>query len=298
MTQGTKGLWEENGQSLSYEVHGKEVCIVGQAANSAELIIPNRIEEYPVIAIEKKAFLSRKQLKKVILSGTVRSVGDWAFAHCDKLEVIQIPHRNVELGKAVFLECGRLRSIRVADADEDTSVLLAAAVVQADAPYLLNLMEAGSDEWLAKWDARMLTILDSDDMDGYSKQILCGEEDYGSTDVTAFVHGKRMQKVRLLYTRLLHASGLEDNIREQLETYLREHTLGGVSDETWQVLLKEHPDDSEYHNLFAKLGCINEKNFEELLSRAGEEHPALRAFLLRHKSENMEKTDFFADLDL
>ena len=276
----------------------QEAVINATTEASGELVLPASIEGLPVTTIEKKAFLSRKQIKSVQLPPTIRKIEDWAFAHCDRLEEITFPHREVELGRAVFLGCGRLQAIHIAGETEDTAVLLAAAVVQEDAPYLLDLKEAGSEEWLGKWDARMLAILDSDDMEGYSRQILCGEEDYGSTDVGAFVQEKRKRKVRLLFTRLLHPIGLEEAVRNRLEAYLREHTKGCESEETWQVMLSEHAEDVVYQTLFAKLGCISEENFDGLLEETGEDRPLLRAFLLRYREEHMQNVNFFADLEL
>jgi len=281
-----------------YEVRGQEAVITGVMESTGELRVPEMLEGWPVTGIEKKAFLSRKQLRSVVLPVTVKQLGDWAFAHCDRLEEITFPHRDVILGKAVFLSCHNLQRLNIEGQGEDLAALLAAAVVQADAPYLLDLQEAGSQEWLAKWDARMLAILEGDDMEGYSKQILCGEEDYGSTDVEAFVREKRKQKVRLLFIRLLHPIGLEEAVQRRLETYLRDHTKGAGSDEAWQILRLEHAEEASYHHLFADLGCITEENFADLLAEVGEDCPQLRAFLLRYKEEMLQSKDFLTGLEL
>lgn len=269
-----------------------------------EVRIPEEVDGFPVHEIGRKEFLSRKNLRKIIVPAGVTEVGDWAFAYCDNLHTAVFEGRPV-FGRAVFLECKGLRFLYLgttpenADSEsEAVAALLAAAVTVADAPYLLDAREAGSAEWLQKWDARMQVILQSPDTEGYSKQVLCGEEDYGSTDLSAYISNRRKWKVRLAFLRLLYPLGLEQSMRQLLEDYLREHTKGCESEETWQVVLQEHGDERLYYQLFADLGGITETNFDALLADVSEEKPELRAYLMRYKAEHFGVSDFFGGLDL
>jgi len=266
--------------------------------------IPAEIDGCPVSAIERKQFSNKKQLRKITVPACVKSVGDWAFAYCDSLSVAVFEGRPV-FGRSVFLECKGLRHVYIGTTPEEAgeqgeavAALLAAAVTVADAPYLLDAQEIGSAEWLAKWDARMMVILQSADTEGYSKQVLCGEEDYGSTDMTAYQSNRRKRKVRLALLRLLYPIGLADDMRQILEVYLREHTKGCEQEETWQVIVQEYGNERAYYQLFANLGCITETNFDSLLADVAEDNPELRAYLMRYKSENFGQSDFFADLEL
>ena len=310
--------YEISGGSLYYVVEGNmevatsakggdgRCCIITRMQGLAgEVEIPEAIENIPVTAIGRKAFLSKKNLRKMTLPSCITEVGDWAFAYCDSLHTVRFECRreegascSPEFGKSVFMECGSLRRVYVGDGEESTAALLAAAVTTAGAPYLLDADEAGSVEWLEKWDARMLTVLHGADNEGYSKQVLCGEEDYGSTDLAAYESGQRRIKVRLLLLRLLYPVGLSEGHRKELEAYLREHTKGCEHEETWQVVLEEHGEDRDYYQLFADLGCINDNNFEGLLLDAGEEYPELRAYLMRYKEEKLGYQDYFAGLEL
>lgn len=286
------------GGSLHYEKRSDEIIIIGLQGLVSEVEIPVRIEECPVTALEKKAFLSKKYLRRISIPHTVTEVGDWAFAYCDNLEQVEFAGQGLRFGRAVFLECGKLKRLMIAGKSETAAALLAAAVTVAEAYYLLEPEEAGSCEWLAKWDARMLAVLRSPDSEGYSKQVLCGEEDYGSTDLNAFLQEKRKLKVRLLLLRLLYSEGLSKQIGEELKEYLRAHTKGCESEETWQVVLEEHGNDREYYQLFAELSCIDAHNLEGILADIGEEYPEMKAFFMRYKQECIGDTDFFADLSL
>ena len=286
------------GGSLHYEIRDGKIAVTGLGGGASQVSVPERIENLPVEIIHKRAFLSKKNLRKVILPDTIREVGDWAFAYCDSLREIALPRSSISFGRSAFLECGNLKEISPRGAGREISLLLAAAVTSLEAYYLLDISEAGSGEWLDKWDQKLFSLLYSPDAEGYAKQVLCGEEDYGSTDFEAFLREKRKKKVRLCTLRLLCPTGLSDERREKLERYLAEHTKGCESDETWQVVLLEHGSDREYYSLFAQLGCLTEENFQAVVADIGEDKPEMKAYFMRWKEEKLGYGDFFEGLEL
>lgn len=310
---------ELTGYSLRYETESGGVRITDFHGMASEAAIPEEIAGYPVTEIGKKAFLSKKRLRRVTLPRSIREVGDWAFAYCDSLREVCLPGKEIRFGKAVFLECGNLRRISVReDEDEEKSgfqregffsgdggeksrfqpELLAAAVGRLEAYYLLDIPAVGSREWLEKWDAGLASRLRTPDQEGYSRQVLCGEEDYGSTDLAAYTGGRRREKVRLALLRLLFSEGLSETFRGELERYLLEHTRGRETDETWRVILEEHGEDRDYYKLFAELGCLTEENLGDILADIGERYPEMKAFFLRHREQTQAGADFFAGLEL
>ncbi len=323
--------FELAGGSLYYEKCLDKIVITRFQGLASEVHIPEEIEGLPVREIGKKAFLSKKLLRKVLLPDTIEEIGDWAFAYCDGLEQVLLPDKGLRFGKAVFLECKSLAGLMILSGKtEDSSAvsndmvgstqahaarecepgnrgtwkmeavaaLLAAAVTSMEAYYLLDVEEAGGEEWLTKWDARMMELLGRPDEEGFSKQVLCGEEDYGSTDLNVFINEKRKGKVRLLLLRCLFPLGLSEEKKCTIQHYLQQHTKGCTSEETWQVILQEHGNDRAYYELFTHLGCITEENFEGILTDISEDYPEMKAFFLRYKEEKIGYTDFFEDLEL
>lgn len=301
------------GASLRYRIEKERAVITGYRGMVSELVVPEQIEDCPVTAIEKKAFLSNKHLRKVILPKEIETIDEWAFAYCSGLEEVMLGERSdssddasgktqdgacLTFARAVFLDCPNLKKITLPYQTEDIAYLLAAAVSKMDAYYLLDVAEAGSAEWLGKWDARMLTLLHTPDQDGYSKQVLCGEEDYGSTDFQAYLNGKRKSKVRLLFIRLLHPIGLSAELQQELEDYLTAHTAGCESREAWEIICTEHGEDREYYELFAEIGGVKEENLEEMLADIGEDFPEMKAYFMRFKAEQIGYGDFFGELSL
>ena len=313
--------------SLSYTRQGQGLEITQYHGLAGQVVIPGMLpwpaneESLPVRQVGKKAFLSKKYLRSVTIPASVENVGDWAFAYCDSLREVCFEGREVSFGKAVFLECPSLRCIRFLDGTgeavgaeaagkcegvrtpamgkcEGVGALLAAAVTQMESPYLLDAKEAGSKEWLGKWDARMLAILNAADDEGYSKQILCGEEDYESADLETYLRNSRKKKVRLLLLRLLWPMGLDEAVGHRLRDYLLAHTAGCASDETWQVVRDEYGDRRQFYELFASLGCLTKENAPAVIAQAPEEHPEMKAFFLRWQAEHFEEKSFFEDLEL
>jgi len=294
--------------SLYYETEIKQdkesVRITRFQGLGSQAEVPERIEGKPVTVIDRKAFLSKKNLRRIMLPDTLEEIGDWAFAYCDHLTEVTLPCRAVRFGKAVFMECKELRRISAGGKLRNTAgpvfpgELLAAAVTVMDAAYLLDMETAGTEEWLGKWDARLSSVLHTPDQEGFSRQILCGEEDYGSTDLTAYMSGRRKEKVRLILLRLLSDRGLSSRMRQELEDYLRAHTKGEKSEEAWQVILQEHGADREYYQLFAAAACVTEDNLNDILTDIGEEYPEMKAYFLRYREETFGTADFFAGLEL
>lgn len=302
--------YSADGCSLKYRVEPEGLCITGWQGRSWMAQVPEQIENRPVTVIDRKAFLSRKNLREIQLPVSLHSIGDWAFAYCDNLERITLPVGCTHIGKALFLDCGHLDCVagicHGGDAEgqvreawtPETGRLLAAGLIQMEAYYLLEPSAVGSSDWLRKWDARLEAVMGAEDQEGYSKQVLCGEEDYGSTDLNAFLRAKRQKKVRLAMLRLHCGEGLSDRLREDLEGYLKAHTKGCESEESWQVVLAEGEVRPEYVQLFLELGCVTRENIEAMIRQMREDQPQLRAAFLRYRQERLGQGNFFAGLSL
>lgn len=295
--------YETEQGSLSYEIAGGTVAVTGYSGRDTELEIPDEMEGCPVVWMGKKAFLSNKMLRKIILPKSLAGIGDWAFAYCGKLESVALPYRQVEMGQGVFKECGRLVRIENRNDGEgsrDLPWLLAAAVNHLDAFYLFDLENVGTQSWLARWDARAKTLMSLEDSDGFSKMLLCGEEDYGSreNDLGYYMEQKRRGKVRLAMLRLMHDYGLGEAFARSLKEYLLSHIKGCETEETWRVVLEEHGDDKSYYEFLTELGGVTEENFTDLMEDMGQQHTEMKAYLMRYHDSLRGEKDAFSQFCL
>lgn len=300
---------------MGYTVeNGEWIRITDYGGTDTEVRVPEEIGGLPVKVIAKKTFLSRKQLRKAVLPGTVEEIGDWAFAYCTNLESVWLPKKEMRLGNRIFMECpnvGRIyayepgtdggdnggRRAKGQDGENQKAALLAAGARMLGAEYLVNPAEAGTEGWIRKWDAKMDAVMGEEDSEGYTKMILCGEEDYGSS-LEEFVKNRRKGKVRLALLRLMNPVGLPAETEERLRDYLASHTKGCESEESWEVVLGEYGHEREYFEKFADIGGVTEKNFDAILKDVPGEYAEMRAFLIRYKEEKMGKRDFFDGLSL
>jgi len=308
---------------LRYTIRDEKVYITAATGNALTIDVPECIEGKRVAGIDKKAFLSKKNLKEVTLPAGLENIGDWAFAFCRKLERVTIPVSCTEIGKSIFQECEKLEWIgesrpgvtaedlkREEEREEvqqegitlwnrQVGYLLATAVgTVMDTDYLLTPNRVGSAEWLEQWDKKLDAILAEADSEGYDKQILCGEEDYGSTDLNAFLREKRKKKVKISMLRLLNSVGLSAERSKRLTAYVLGHSKGETSEESWLVLRDELFEKRGYVQLFLDLGCVNIDNVDSMIQDVSAEKAELKAMLLRYKEEYLTTTDFFGGLML
>lgn len=291
---------------LQYGINGGSAEILGYRGKDAELVIPAVIDDCPVTHIGKKTFLSNKMLRQISLPESVVRIDDWAFAYCAKLRKVILPYHRMEIGQGIFKECFELEQIVDESADEwekktdDIGYMLAASMSRLDAFYLFDFENAGSTDWISQWDVRMQSVMKREDAEGFSKMLLCGEEDYGSKEnnLDYYMEQRRREKVRLAMLRLMHDYGLESSVRSKLEAYLLAHIKGQQTEETWKVILEEYGDELKYYQFLTKLGGVTADNFQAMMEDMGESHTEMKAYLMKYHSAQQKKEDAFAAFEL
>lgn len=282
---------------LAYSISEDKATIEYYRGKDVSVVVPDTIDGAPVVNIGKKAFLSAKTLSRIEIPDSVLSIGDWAFASCSRLTELVLPRKEIQMGSGVFRDCAMLEKIVLKEIDdEDVFYLLAAAVSKLDAQYLFDILNAGSPEWLEHFDSTVMQMLMKDDSDGFSKMLLCGEEDYvgDESNFDTYCLMNRKSKVRMLLLRLLHSVGIEEETREKFSGYLKNH----MDNATWKVVIEEHGDEREYFDLLIDCDCINKDNISSLIESMGEHNTGMKGYLMKVKSEQMAGNGFMDDLDL
>lgn len=292
---------EIKGGILHYQATEDEVYIILGQAIESQVVIPDEIEGLPVTKIEKKAFLSSKQLKEIFLPRGLKYIGDWAFAHCSQLESVWLPKRDLSIGRGIFKECEKLFTICHLDDDSirarQAGRLLGAVPIQLEADYLFVPEEAGEDAWLFRFDEKLKEFLAVPDEEGYTKMVYCGEEDIVA-NMDLYLAERRRAKARLCFLRLMNDVGLSDQLRENLSFYLSSHTKGCDSEAAWEVVFYEHGNEQDYYEAFTQAGCLTEDNYDSILAQMKDQYPEMKGYLMRYKSQDMDESDFFELLSL
>lgn len=218
--------------TLAYIQKKNGIAVRRYRGIGTKAIVPEQIDDLPVVSIERKAFLSCKTLREIVLPDSVNEIGDWAFAHAEALCFITIPSHAITRGKELFLGCKRLREIILSgtgekqrlDKNQGIGRMLAAAVTVLHDYFLLDPTAVKSDAWIKRWDEQLLKLVRLDDLDGFEELWTCGEEDYEGKDydIKSYPVEKRKVKLRMVYFRLLHPLGIADAVKAELQQYLHE----------------------------------------------------------------------------
>lgn len=292
---------EITGGRLRVRIQDGEAIVVSCRVLQSKVVIPDQIEDIWVTAVERKAFLSCRQLREIFLPAGLKKIGDWAFAYCGNLTYVWLPRHSLNLGKGIFKDCQGLTGIFYLDGhqpqEHQAGILLGTVPVKLEAEYLFVPGEAGSRQWIARYDAKLQEFLVQPDEDGYTKMVYCGEEDI-MANMDLYLAERRRAKARLCYLRLINPVGLKEEFEQDLTEYLRNHTKGCDSEAAWEVVYQEHGNEQEYYEVFTRAGCVTEENYDAILSEMGGQYPEMKGYLMRYRSEEMEETDFFDLLSL
>ena len=272
----------ENG-TLSYTIEDHKACITGFEGSSSSLVIPEIIEDMPVCGIGKKAFLGNRSLQHIILPRTIEWIGDWAFCNCAQLQRVELPCRPISLGKGLFAKDEKLYEITCESGQEDIFFpgrLLAMAVTKLDAEYLLDMIQAGTDEWYRQLDNRLLTLLMEPAEIALKNLVYCAEEDMGAKQEACLEEQER-RKAYMALLRLVYPEHLEKETEDKLTTFLLDSD-GLQTRSAWEAV--KEADGKEqllFCDIMLKLSGIREDNLSSVLEDLGDTFVELKAHLLK-----------------
>ncbi len=99
---------------FEYTIADGEVTITGYNGSSANIIIPDEIEGYPVRVIGDGAFENNDDIKRVVISDGITSIGWYSFSYCDSLKSISIPDSIIKIEEDAFYKSSLLKADEVA----------------------------------------------------------------------------------------------------------------------------------------------------------------------------------------
>ncbi len=274
------------GGSVKYELKNESAIITGYSGRIWEAVIPETLSECPVKEVAKKAFLGAKALGSLTLPSSIEKVGDWAFSACSGLENFSMAGATVTFGQGCFSRDDALKKLDLFG-DEGSAHLLAAAATVMNAEYLLG----EKSHFYEQWDAKLMSVLNEPDDEGFVFMVLCGEEDL-TADIDVYKEDMRKKKASLAFLRLIFHHQLSDGMRDILSGYLKSHTVGCESDAAFKVIL-EHSEDERYTQLMQELSLVNDDNFEMVLALLGDRYAPLKAGIIAKHEESRTGSDFF-----
>lgn len=112
---------KDDATKAQYKVVGTEngvpqVMYAGTTNKKQSAItIPSTVKlggiSYQVVSIGKNAFKNNKNIKKVVIPKTVKTIGDGVFSGCSKLSTVTMGANVATIGKSAFMNCTSLKKI-------------------------------------------------------------------------------------------------------------------------------------------------------------------------------------------
>ncbi|MBQ9736423.1 MAG: leucine-rich repeat protein [Clostridia bacterium] len=99
---------------LSFDKTALTYTVTGLLSGAgASVVIPEKVNGYPIVAIADGAFKDVVTLKEITIPNTVKTIGEHAFEGCTALEGVIIPHSVTAIGRYAFTGCSSLASVRL-----------------------------------------------------------------------------------------------------------------------------------------------------------------------------------------
>lgn len=98
-----------------YSIYNGEVTIDGYIGSKTAVVIPGKIEGYPVTEIGDEAFDGCTSLTSVMIPRSVTVIGDEAFDGCTSLTSVMIPDSVTAIGDLAFRDCISMKNVTISD---------------------------------------------------------------------------------------------------------------------------------------------------------------------------------------
>ena len=93
---------------LKYTVSNNQVTITGYVGEPTAIIVPQEINETPIIKIGNRAFQSCNSLSSIQISEGIEELGQYAFQNCKNLTTVELPNSLTTIGSGAFSGCSNL----------------------------------------------------------------------------------------------------------------------------------------------------------------------------------------------
>ena len=110
-----KEIKTQEKDNFKFIVEDNMAIIIGCIENAEKIVIPDKIDGFPVFSIGEKAFFDCSSLTGITIPTSVVSIGDDAFFGCSNLASITIPDSVTSIGNHAFYGCSNLASITIPD---------------------------------------------------------------------------------------------------------------------------------------------------------------------------------------
>ncbi len=94
--------WDAVSGDYTYSLSKDKATITGYSGEDEDVVIPDLLDDYPVVGIGSNVFKNKSSIKTITLPSTLTSIGSYAFQNCTELEEITIPSGVTSISGSAF----------------------------------------------------------------------------------------------------------------------------------------------------------------------------------------------------
>jgi len=112
-------------KNLEFIIKNGEVTITKcKDKNVTEVVIPSKIDGYPVKRISDLAFFNCLKLKTVKIEEGVRTIGYKAFFQCLELTTVEIPNTVIKISDLAFGWCPKIKNVDFQTPNKESQIVV------------------------------------------------------------------------------------------------------------------------------------------------------------------------------
>ncbi len=96
-----------------YEKRGNEISITKYTGSDKDVVIPEELEDCPVVDISSGAFRYNIIIETIVMPDTIETIGTYAFADCIMLTEIELSNKLQIIDSFAFYGCNKLQTINL-----------------------------------------------------------------------------------------------------------------------------------------------------------------------------------------
>ncbi len=105
------GTGTETEGDFIYDKRGNEISITKYTGSDANVMIPEELEDCPVVSISYNVFKDDDKIETIVMPDTIREIGAEAFANCTNLTDIVLSDKLQIIDAKAFQNCSQLQTI-------------------------------------------------------------------------------------------------------------------------------------------------------------------------------------------
>ena len=292
---------------FEYKIEHGEATLIRCYGSGERVSVPEELDGYPVTALAPYAFSAGRrepdaeqavcgeQVREIILPGSIRRVGQYAFYGCSRLERLTFSHKEINIAGGVFMGCRRLKEL-VFRMDDPSGYVMKSILsdFRLETKVVLEYPDGRAVLWFPEYYEEAVENTPARNVDTcfhgagymYRQCFQDGVFRYAEYD-RSFMEATYLESedfcIELALMRLIYPRELSEDSGGAYRSYLIEHRMSAA---LWCIEF-----DQEEHLLFlASFIRWREEELEQLIGEAHRhERLSMQSFLMDHKHRNYAK---------